>query len=157
MPRKLKRWKDAAERARSGRKQRLNSPSPEHIITEELPDDDFECTRWTGGVNHHVSSESDSDSDFGLSTSESESEEEFSELEGDDLLESLQRQAAEEAELLKKPTPYEELKRNIQAPEWKKAEAKRGFGYTGNSGRTKRRHEKVARDKGVEDAKSRQT
>ena len=105
-------------------------------------------------------SESDSDSDFdSLSESVSESglDEEFSELEGDELLESLQQQAAEEATLLQKPMPYEELKREVSGQEWKTAEAKRGFGYTGNSGRTKRRQEKAARDKSEEDAKLRKT
>ena len=169
MPRKLKRWKDAAACARKGRaaarKHRVDLEDPEPIHPEqepfnELTDEDNERTKWTGGVIHIPDSESDSDRDFDPSSaleSEPGSDEEFSELEGDELLESLQRQAAEEAKLLQKPVPYEELKRGVSGQEWKKAEAKRGFGYTGNSGRTKRRQEKVARDKSDKDAKLRNT
>jgi hypothetical protein len=167
MPRKLKRWNDAAARARKGRaaahKNHLELKDPKSVHPEEetpneLTNVDNERTKWTGGVNH--ASDSDSDRDFNPSSaSESEpgSDEEFSELEGDELLESLQRQAAEEAKLLQKPVPYEELRRAVSRQEWKKAEAKRGFGYTGNSGRTKRRQEKSARDRSDKDAKLRKT
>ena len=163
MPRRSKRWNDAAAHARAGRKNHLEDPEPicpEEESPDKLTNVDNECTKWTGSVNHFVMSESDSDSDFDpwlASVSESGLDEEFSELDGDELLESLQQQAAEEAKLLQKPLPYEELKREVSGQEWKKAEAKRGFRYTGNSGRTKQRQEKAARDKSDKDAELRKT
>jgi hypothetical protein len=160
MPRQLNRWKAAAAWARKGRaKHTENGHIVENDASQNFSDseDDAECTKWSGGVNHILSSDSDSvpfDTDTDTDT-DSDSEG-FEELEGDELLESLQRQGAQEqAERLKRITAYEKLQWNIGGREWKQAESNRKLGYTGNSARTRRRHEKAARDKSNEDEKLR--
>ncbi|KAH9068309.1 hypothetical protein EDB83DRAFT_2375613 [Lactarius deliciosus] len=62
-------------------------------------------------------------------------------LEGEDLLDGLRNELEllqQELKDLEKPTPYEHVLRKTTAKEWKKAEAKRGLGYNGQSARRKR-------------------
>ncbi|KAH8976853.1 hypothetical protein EDB86DRAFT_3094060 [Lactarius hatsudake] len=57
-------------------------------------------------------------------------------LEGEDLLDGLRNKLEllqQELKDLEKPTPYEHVLRKTTAKEWKKAEAKRGLGYNGQS------------------------
>ena len=103
---------------------------------------------WDGTVNHYLSSDSDSVWTDSEADDEDDSEgTEYSDLEGDSLVESLQRTL----ESLRKPAPYEAIKQDLSTKNWKKTEQNRGFGYSGHSNRTKRRHNKQARDKEEED------
>jgi hypothetical protein len=133
----------AAARAREGRARKLFGNN----LTESI---DEEC-QWTGGVNHILSSDSEfcwTDSD-----TDSESESDFSELEGQELIESLHACLEKELEMLGAQTPYEKVsQRTLTSEEWKKAEGNRGLGYTGNSDRSRRRKEQEARKKEEKDA-----
>jgi hypothetical protein len=116
------------------------------------PDDECE---WEGGVNHVLSS--DSGTDWTKSDSDSDPQSDFSELEGQELVESLQSCLEKELEMLGSQTPYEKvLIRRLTLGDWKKAEGNRGFGYTGNSDRSKRRKEQQAREKAKQDEVLRQ-
>jgi hypothetical protein len=132
----------------------VRSPSPAHSppsLHLDLTHDSGEECDWDGTVNHCLSSDSDyawTDSDTkGYNSDETE----YLELEGEDFLESLQNSLQAEMELLGNPTPYETIKRGISVKDWKKLEQTQGFGYTGNSDRTKWRNDKKARDKEGED------
>ena len=108
-----------------------------------------ECD-WDGSVNYYPSSDSEfkeNNSDDGYGSEESE----FSELEGKDLKESLQKALEAEIALLTQPTPYEDIQRTVTSQEWKNAEKNRGLGYNRHADRTQHRHEKKARDKEKED------
>jgi hypothetical protein len=111
----------------------------ENILTRT---NDEEC-EWMGGVNHVLSSDSEfywTDSDM-----DSDSESDFSELEGQELIGSLQACLEKELKMLGTVTPYEQFtQQTLTTDEWKRAESKRGFGYTGNSDRTRRRKEQEA-------------
>ena len=76
---------------------------------------------------------------------------EYSDLEGDSLVESLQKTLEAELESLRKPTPYEAIKRDLSTKNWKKTEQNRGFGYSGHSDWTKQHHDKKACNKEEED------
>ena len=92
-------------------------------VTYYVPSSDEECD-WDGTVNH--CSLALSDSDFGWTDSESdagdETETEYLELEGEGLVESLQKSLEEELKSLKKLTPYDVLEQDISGKIWKKAE-----------------------------------
>lgn len=92
-------------------------------VTYYVPSSDEECD-WDGTVNH--CSLALSDSDFGWTDSESdagdETETEYLELEGEGLIESLQKSLEEELKSLKKLTPYKVLEQDISGKIWKKAE-----------------------------------
>jgi hypothetical protein len=111
---------------------------------------------WTGSVNHIVL---DSTTDTGSDSSDSESEDDVEELEGEELLCSLQKSAEKELEQMafSDSTKYQELQRTIGSNEWKKAESSRSLGYNGNSSRSQRRHAKAARDKEMVDAQLRKS
>jgi hypothetical protein len=153
--------KEAAARARQGRllQQELCLEFNEQDfegIQNDTPaytslNSDKECD-WDGTVNHYLSS----DSDCAWTNSEADDEDdsegtEYSDLEGDSLMESLKKTLEAELESLRKPTPYEAIKRDLSTKDWEKAEQNQGFGYGGHSDRTKRRHDKKTRDKEEED------
>lgn len=164
MNRTKKHKKDAAARARQGRLrqggvQPISPDIPTHVDSDSdfegkhiyyVPNSDEECD-WDGTVNRCSLSDSDFEWTDSESDADDESETEYSELEGDGLVESLQKSLEEELESLKKLTPYEVLEQDISGKIWKRAEQNRGFGYSGRSDRTKRRHAKKARDKEEED------
>jgi hypothetical protein len=137
MPSKKRFLAAAAARAREGRAQKSHRS-------------DEEC-EWTGGVNHILSS--DSEFHWTDSDTDTDSESDFSELEGQELIGSLQACLDRELAILGEQTPYDKLsQQTLTTKAWKEAEAKRGFGYTGNSDRTRRRKDKEARKKGEKDA-----
>ena len=103
---------------------------------------------WDGDVNQ--AGESDDD-DYS-----SDSGEELQELEGIELLQSLELCSTKEKELQAASAQYLELLRNVSQKEWEKAETNRGLGYSGLSVRTKRRHNQKAREKEANDAVMRQ-
>ncbi|KAF8220442.1 hypothetical protein L208DRAFT_1382661 [Tricholoma matsutake] len=112
---------------------------------------DKECD-WDGTVNHYLSSVRDSAWTDSEADDEDDSEgTEYSDLEGDSLVESLQKTLEAELESLRKPTPYEAIKQDLSTKNWKKAEQNQGFGYGGHSDQTKRCHDKKVHDKEEED------
>jgi len=89
------------------------------------------------------------------------SDDEVDELEGDELVESLQREIEHEIQLLQEvePTPssqYERLKTVVSAKEWEKAEQNQGFGYNGRGERTQRKQCQEARENAKKDKIMRQ-
>ncbi len=72
---------------------------------------------WDGMVNHILSS--DNDSEFDDETDESD----FGELEGNELIESLELGLAREVEQLCRTTPYGHVTKNISSQQWKEAES----------------------------------
>ena len=95
----------------------LKVTEPQFLDEDEV----VECD-WDGSVNHCLSSDSDWEDEL--------DDTEFSELEGEDLKESLQKALEAELALLTQLTPYEVI---LQATskEWKRAEQNRGLGYNG--------------------------
>ncbi|KAH9014352.1 hypothetical protein EDB83DRAFT_2529309 [Lactarius deliciosus] len=167
----------AAARARAAKYQKRNV----EIVDSEIPSDpaieqpepdgnhepDIECTGWTGGVNY-VPSDTDSnsdDEDWKETDLDDESDSadgggELEGLEGEDLLDGLQNEwelQQQELESLEKPTPYEHILGKTMAKEWKKAEAKRGLGYNGQSARRKREITQQLQVKEVQDKVVRQS
>jgi hypothetical protein len=72
-------------------------------------------------------------------------DEELSELEGEDLCESLRIRVEGEMKTLAdaeqaSQAAYAAIMQELSAKDWKKVEAKRGLGYNGHAERTKRRH-----------------
>ncbi|KAH9039650.1 hypothetical protein EDB85DRAFT_2181181 [Lactarius pseudohatsudake] len=164
----------AAARARAAKYQKRNVESVDSEISSdpaiEQPEPngnhepDIECTGWTGGVNY-VPSDTDSDSDdedwkeTDLDD-ESDGGGELEDLEGEDLLDGLRNEwelLQQELESLEEPTPYKHLLGKTMAKEWKKAEAKRGLGYNGQSARRKREITQQLREKEVQDKVVRQS
>lgn len=112
-----------------------------------------EVTAWSGGVNNHLVV-SKNDSDFNDTEWDSDSsEDEVDELEGDELVDSLQREIEHEICLLQElePTPYERLMTVVTEKEWKRAEQKRGLGYNGHGERTQRKQQQEARERAEKD------
>jgi hypothetical protein len=142
--------KAAAARAQAAKSQQ---PRPGDQILDVV-----ECTGWTGGVNH-VPSDTERDSDDedwkdtdldGGDDENDDDDDDLEDLEGEDLLESLQNKwvlLQQEIEELEKPTPYEHILKKTVAGEWKKAEAQRGLGYNGQSARWKREIAQKMREK----------
>ena len=146
-----------------------NTDTENQDAGDESPGDDIECTGWSGGVTHYISSDEEVDS---LSN---DSDEEVEELTGSELEGMIQRNRGESAGVRVAteglPAPSAKLEAPVQQRtepaavsvimgqrtnrEWKKAENARSLGYNGRSVRTKRRHEKAMRDKEAEDAKLR--
>jgi len=111
-------------------------------------------TAWMGGVNNHLIVTDDSDSDAEWESNSSDDE--VDELEGDELVESLQREIEHEIQLLQElePTPssqYERLKTVVSAKEWEKAEQNWGLGYNGCGKRTQMRQCQEARENAEKD------
>jgi hypothetical protein len=125
-------------------------PEPIEILTDSESDSDCE---YTGGVNCH---DFDVDSDGYADEEWSESDEEsVVEFEGDELENNL-RELREELHALpySEPSKYDLITGAKTSKQWKKAEKKRGFGYTGNSQRSQQRHAKAAREKEITRAKA---
>jgi hypothetical protein len=102
-----------------------------------------ECTNWDGSLNHFTVEEldqSDTDDD------ETDDEEEFMELEGDELLQNLQRRGEQEQAAIERSTRFRGLQRTITKKEWKKAESSKWGVYNGGASSTQRRKAKNARD-----------
>ena len=117
-------------------------------LEQPVLDDEIvsECD-WDGNVNHCLSSDSDSDWDNELEDGFESDNSEFSELEGEDLKESLQKALEAELTLLAWLMPYEVIQQATTSKEWKTAEQNRGLGYYGLSDQTQCCHEKKVRDK----------
>lgn len=132
----------AAARARAGKKR-----------IEDISDESDVCD-WDGTVNHKYC-ESDSDSDFEFSpSSESDSEEELSELDGEDLVESIEA----ERKKLGLPEPLAIIMESAgNVTVWAKAEKNRGLGYNGQSKRTQQHRAQKAREKAKIDEELRKT
>jgi hypothetical protein len=151
----------AAARARAHR----HKPKPNIPLTETIPESEsfvdavvdlatdpidvdwqYNCG-YNGGVNRE-----DSETEYQPGTSSDESEsgaESLDDLSGDELELNLQQQRERLAELaaLMRPTPYSQIRDPKTVHQWAKAEANRALGYNGQSGRTKRRKDKEARDR----------
>ena len=93
-------------------------------------DSDFESIcQWDGGVNYVPSDSELSQSNSDWTTDSSSETDEFSELEGDELRESLETQLQEEIEMLSVPSPYEQVLGPHTSVDWKRAEHNRNLGY----------------------------
>ena len=100
-----------------------------HLDVSDASEDNEVCS-WTGGVKH-----CSSDVEEGIAIwvdSSDDSDGELSDLEGDELKESLGLQYEQEISLL---APYQKLSRVVGSGEWKKAKMNRRLGY--HSDRTK--------------------
>ena len=98
------------------------------------------------------------DIDNGLESSETDSSDDgygdddlLSELEGEELRDSLKLQIEGEIDIIEqleanKPTAYDTLMRGIHADQWQKAESKRSLGYNGLSERTRQQHRQEERE-----------
>ena len=161
--------KQAAARARAGRARvrlGLLTPLPQHSYDEspavEDSDDGDSVCCWDGGVNSWSDNESDDaewvdEEDLQAANEQDEDASEAESLQGDELMDSLVKEAQQELEMLKKMTPYEKIKtRTVSSQEWAKAESKVGV-KNGLSPRTARRHDKDQRDKEKTDANLRKT
>jgi hypothetical protein len=135
--------------------------------SERAPDSDHESTSsavqqgsrdcesesecdWDRGVNHFPSDsdwDSLNDSDWETDSSSESDFGDVSELEGDELVESLQAMLEAEMQILSIPTPYEQILKPHTSGDWKKAERNRRLGYNKLSGRTQRREALEAREK----------
>lgn len=142
-------------------------------IDNESSGEEIECTGWSGGVTHYISS----DEDLISISDDSEEEEDVEELSGSELEEVIQRNREKlkgaagmgederaggvmegQLAMLKAAQPKAESdalsivmgRRTNQ--EWRKAESTRSLGYNGQSSRTRRRYEKASRDKETENA-----
>ncbi|KAJ7209841.1 hypothetical protein C8J57DRAFT_1257387 [Mycena rebaudengoi] len=117
-----------------------------HLGSVPMPDGNGECS-WNGDVNYVAS---DSDGDWKSTANEEDSDSGLSELEGTDLINSLQKQLELEVAALSAPTPYEKINQPISSKDWAKAEANRALGCSGLSKRTLRRKAKDKRDGAIE-------
>jgi len=131
MPRKTNRAKEAARRARAYR-------WPKSAATPSANTVDFAVNQFT--VEELEQSDTDDDDE------DTDDNEEFMELEGDELLQSLQLQGEREQATIEASSTFRELKRTITKKEWKKAESSKRVVYSGNSSRTQQRKAKNARD-----------
>lgn len=142
---------------------------------DESSEDDIQCTGWSGGVAHYISS--DEEPTFvSDSNEEEEEEEEVKELSGSELEEVIQRHRGgsagataveqpaagtmeEPSAMVKQPMAEPNTLSVIMHPrtnqKWKEVESTRSLGYNGQSARTKRHRAKVVREKELEDAKLR--
>ena len=87
-----------------------------------------------------------------LFISDTSSDEDLSELEGDELKNSLKAQALREKG---KPVPYHQIMQPRSSAQWWKVESNRSLGYNDHSSRTKRREAQFARAKAIEDERTR--
>lgn len=144
------------------------NPSPNDAKNEDADNessgDEIQCTGWSGGVTHYVSS----DEEPIFISDDDDDEEVVEELSGSELEEVIQRHreqlggttTTEESspaprQLEAEPNMLSIIMGQRTNQEWKKAESTRSLGYNGQSFRMKRHREKIARDKEVEYAKAR--
>jgi hypothetical protein len=127
-------------------------PTPSNVDNHDADDessgDDIECTGWSGGVVHYISSDEEP---IVVSDGESEDSEVVEELSGSKLEEAIQ-QHSKRVPATAKPNTFPVIMNLRTNQEWKKAENIRSLGYNGRSTRTKRYQEKAARDKEKGDA-----
>lgn len=145
------------------------NPSPNNSKNEDADNessgDEIQCTGWSGGVTHYISSDEEH---IFISDDDDDEEEVVEELLGSELEEVAQRHRERLAgtTTTKEPSPaprQPEAEPNTLSiimgqrtnQEWKKAESTRSLGYNGQSARTKRHREKITRHKEIEDAKVR--
>ena len=112
-------------------------------------DDESDDCGYTGGVNYtSYSDEEDNVDNVWFDDSDTESEQ-IDEMEGEELDRSLQALKAA-IELYegqgKEKTILDQLGKDMSSNDWTKVESNRALGYLGNSGRSKRRKDKNARD-----------
>ena len=145
MPRKTNRAKEAARRARAHRwPKSATTPSANTVdfaVNQPSCENDAEaheneCMDWDGSLNHFTVEEleqSDTDDD----DEDTDVNEEFMELEGDELLQSLQLQGEREQATIEASSTFRELQRTITKKEWKKAESLKQVVYSGHPGKQK--------------------
>lgn len=138
----------------------LKSVTPESgEVDNESSGDDIECTGWTGGISHYVSSDDDpiiiSDDD---NDDDDDDDDEVKELSGRELEEEVPKHS-QPLEIASQSTTKLDacsaIMRKQTEGDWRRAESCRSLGYNKQSGRTKRRHEQLAREKAKEDAELR--
>ena len=120
----------------------------------ESSGDDIECTRWTGGVIHCLSS---SDEPIVISSEDSDGGE-VEELSGSELEEVVQeclRKLEAALQASDKPDAYSLITCKQTQKDWKKAESHHSLGYNGQSVWTKRHHDWLAWEREKEDEKLR--
>jgi hypothetical protein len=97
-----------------------NQPSCENVAKAH----ENECTNWDSSLNHFTVEELEqSDTDNDEDTDDSDKEE-FMELEGDELQQSLHLQGEQVA--IEASSTFKELRRRITKKEWKKTESEAG-------------------------------
>jgi len=94
-------------------------------------DSDNDICHWTGGVNNSTLS-----SDMGETGSSEGELLSGEELEGDVLVESLQKEVENKLQILAQVSPYTKITRIISTEEWKTTKKNRHLGYTGRSDRS---------------------
>lgn len=160
-----------AQQTRLEARKAPTTPHPNNTENQDTDnkssEDEVECTGWSGGVAHYISSD---DEPIFVSGSD---EEEVEELSGSELEELIQRRLTrvvkvdqpaarmmeEPSATVKWPIAEPNALSAIMGPEtnqkWKRAESTRSLGYNGQSDRTKRHHAKVARDREERDVQLR--
>jgi hypothetical protein len=145
----------AAARARAGRATiqindahtTASETRPEVILIDD--NSDVDCG-YTGGVNYTSYSDEENNVNDAWESSDSNTDsEQIGEMEGEELEKSLQALKAviELHEGTKTETMiFDSLGKDMSSKAWEKAESNRALGYSGNSGRSKRRRNKKARD-----------
>jgi hypothetical protein len=111
-------------------------PPPTDYLSDES---DNEICHWAGGISCLPLSSSPEKTESSASDSESDEE-----LEGDALVQSLQKEFENEVEILKQVSPYTKITQTVSSKEWKAAEQNRHLGYTGRSDRSCRRRDEKA-------------
>lgn len=134
----------------------INGETVINVMTDS--ESEIEVTRWTGGVSHEQSDNSDfSWEEMSSDPEDSDISDEEASYDSEEDTVRLQRSMEHELRLLMELTPYKTIMKSHTSKEWKKAESKRGFGYTGRSDRRRRELEQRAREKAVSDEKLRKS
>ena len=128
-----------------------HTPEPSEDIPHQSEADEMlemleEENAWDGGI--YVLDESEDEFVPPGLVGDSSDEESLVEFEGEELEQNLQNLSDRYAQVEPdKPTVYELICNNsVTKREWKKAEANRSLGYTGNSTRTRERGRQKARE-----------
>ncbi|KAJ7616728.1 hypothetical protein B0H17DRAFT_1152613 [Mycena rosella] len=122
----------------------ISGGGQDHEYPGSEPVSGEECS-WNGTVNHAAMSDSESDWKS-APDGDSDSDSDLSELEGTDLINSLENELEQEIAALAFMTPYQELTQPISSKDWKKAERNRALGYSGLSDRVIRRKKQEKRE-----------
>jgi len=137
----------------------LDTGTTSHTAWLEDPEacesDPESVCQWDGGINYVPSDSELSQSNSDWSTGSGSETDEFSELEGDELRESLETQLQAEMDMLSIPSLYEQVLGWHTSVDWKRAERNRNLGYNKMSDRTKHRQAHNAREKEKIDSVSR--
>jgi hypothetical protein len=151
-----------ARQIRLDRVQRQASPASTPFNTNTLEDGgadtessgDIKCTGWNGGISHWLSS----DEEPIIISDDNSEEEEVEELSESELGERGQghlQSPGVTSPLNTEPNAHSAISCKHTQKDWKKAESSRSLGYNGQSARTKRRMEQLAREKEKKNAKLR--